>query len=749
MSYRFIGKSNPIHDAYGKVTGCTKYAGDMVLPGMVYCEMIFSPYPNANVINVDVQDALKLPGVIKVFYCFNTSTKMFNRFKTVSGQQVYEQERVFNQHVRFVGDRVAAVAATSPEIAKQAAKLVRIEYEELPFSLSIQKTLEGMIDDIFEDGAVYEAPEVTIGDVQGLDKTASAAITTHTELKRITHVTMETHCCIADYKKETGILTIQSPTQSVFSVRMIVGDLLDMPYHKVRVIKTTMGGSFGSKQEWITEPVAAYMAKDLARPVKVVYDRRSEQISTVSRCPMSADITSFFSSDGTLLGIKADASLDAGGYVGSTYDYALAMSYKFTRSYRVPNLQFSSRAVITNTPVSGAYRGWTSPEETVLLEHNVNMAARKLGMDPIDIRIKNAYAEGDIDLRIGVPIENTQIVRALKEGRALFNWDQKKKDCKMYSGRYRRGVGVACGSHVNGYYPRKQDFGTAELSVNEDGSLHINMTLHDHGCGSVTAFKMIAAESLGIDMSCILLGEGDTAVTPFDMGCFSSRSVYVLGRTLLNACAELKEEIIQNASLIYGIPKERLSYKNGSVWEEEKQIASLKDIGQKSILTLQKQLRTSTHYTNTTNPGVHGVHFAEIEVDTYTGFVKILDYLAVHDIGQTINRKMCIAQIQGAVMMGIGTALQEKLAINSHGVPKSSLKDYHLLTSCDLPPIRVHLIEEHSKNGPYGAKSVGEVSYVPVTAAIVGAVNDALESDLCSIPLDPETIIEHVNTMEK
>ena len=749
MSYTLVGKSFPISDSLGKATGRIKYAGDMDFPNLLYIEMIFSPHPHAYVKTVDAKEALSIPGVVKVYHCFNTSSKMFNRFRTVYGQPVYEQERVFNEHVRFVGDRVAAVVATSPEIAKKASKFVKIQYEKLPFSLNIRETLDGAISDIFPDGSIYEVPEVNIGNVTSLKNTDTIQVKTHTELSRICHITMETHCCVASYDQDTGLLTIKSPNQSVFSVRTVVGDLLDLPYNKVRVIKTTMGGSFGCKQEWMTEPVAAYIAKDLGKSVKLVYNRAAEQISTVCRCPLSGNITGYYTKDGTLKGVDADASLDAGAYVGNTYDYALAMGYKFTRNYRVPNLKFSSRAVITNTPVSGAYRGWSSPEATMILEHNLNMAAKKLGIDPIELRLKNVYQEGDIDNRINVPVENTQIKRALKEGRQLFDWEQKKKSHLFYKGRYLRGLGVACGGHVSGYYPRKQDFGTVDLAVNEDGTLQINASLHDHGCGSVTAFKMMAAEELGVDMSTIALSEADTAVTPFDMGCFSSRTVYVLGRTLVEACKKLKNTALLYASMIYDIPLAELTYRQGCIINNKQPIASIKDIGRDSIFKLQKQLRASADYINTTNPGVHGVHFAEVEVDTYTGFVKVLDYLAVHDIGQAINTGMCKGQIQGAVMMGIGAALQEKLVMTQNGQPKSSLKDYHVMTSCDLPPIRVHLIEEHSKEGPYGAKSIGEVAYVPVSAAIVGAVNDALDAELCSIPLDPEAIVKYIRSKKE
>lgn len=749
MKYHLIGKNVPVCDAKEKAAGRARYVSDMSFPGILYIEMVFSTKPHALIKSIDTKAAEAVPGVIRVFHCFNTPERTFNRFRTVYGQPVYEQERIFADHIRFAGDRVAAVAATSREAARKAAGRISVTYQDLPFSLNIQETSDGRIDDIFPDGAVYETPAVDIGDVDGLKSADAVQVTTHTELARICHVTMETHGCIANYEMDSGQLTIYTPCQSVFSVRTVVADLLELPYHRVRVVKTTMGGSFGCKQEWITEPVAAYIAKELGRPVQLIYSRPAEQVSAVSRCPLTGDVTGYYTADGVLKGIVADASLDAGAYVGNTYDYAMAMGYKFTRSYRVPNLRFTSRAVITNTPVSGAFRGWTSPEAATMLEHNVNMAARRLGIDPVNIRLKNAYVEGDIDNRINVPLENTQITRALKEGRELFAWDQKKAENAAYTGRFLRGVGVACGSHVNGYFPRKQDFGTVDIAVNEDGTVQINMTLHDHGCGSITAFKMMAAEALGIDMASILLREADTAVTPFDMGCFSSRTVYVLGRTLIEACGKLKQAALQNVSEIHHIPLDKLTCCGGAVVCGTEEIASFKEIGRDSIFKLQRQLRASAHYVNTTNPGVHGVHFAQVEVDTCTGFVKVLDYLAVHDIGQAINRGMCVGQIQGAVMMGIGAALQEKLCLDRNGQPKSSLKDYHLMTSCDLPPIRVHLIEEPSKEGPYGAKSIGEVAYVAVAAAIVGAVNDALGSDLCAIPLDPESIVRYLSTKEE
>lgn len=745
---KYIGKAVPIADCWEKVTGSIKYVGDMTFSDMLYVAMIFSPHPNCLVKSVDCAAALAVPGVKAVYHCFNTPQDTYNRFRTFYGQEVYNQERIFNEHLRFVGDRVAAVAAESPDIGQKAAELIKIEYEELPYSLDIATTMTGKIDDIFADGAVYNVPTVEIGDYSNVCA-ATVEVATKSSLSRIAHIPMETHCCIADYNKNSGQLLVLSPNQSVFSIRTVLGDLLKIPYNKIRVVKAVMGGSFGCKQEWVLEPVAAYIAKDLNRPVKLVYKRSEDMISTVSRGPVEAEVKSYFTDEGILKGLLVDASVDAGAYVGNSYDYALAMSYKYTRNYRVPYMKYDSRAVITNTPVSGAFRGWSSPEATLMLEHNLNVAAERLGMDQLDIRLKNAYKEGDIDNRIDTCLENTQIIRCLKEGREIFEWDKKKAAAAKSGGRYLRGIGVACGGHVSGYYPRKQDFATVGISVNEDGTVNIQATLHDHGCGTVTCFKMIAADTLGLDIGDILLSEGDTAVTPFDMGCFSSRTTYVIGRALKDCCEKLLKEVLKTAAQIHNVAFEDLEYRQGQIYCGGKLLTSFKEVGRDSILLLQRQLYVTEAYINMTNPGVHGVHFAEVEVDCYTGFVKVLDYLAVHDIGRAINKGMCIAQIQGAVTMGIGAALQEKISLNDSGKPKNSLKDYHLMTSCDLPEIKVHLIEEPSEQGPFGAKSIGEVCYVPVAAAIVGAVNDALKSDMCTIPMNPDLILDYISRRER
>lgn len=748
---KHVGKSYPIHDAVNKVTGRAVYAGDMELAGMLHLAILFSPIPHGWVRKLDCSKALAYPGVVDVIHCFNTTTKDYNRYHTQFRQPLIHNEHVFNEHVRFVGDRVAGVIARTPEIAREAVKLIEAEYEELPYSLDMFDTLDGRIDDVHEQGAIYGSFENVCGTMPEIPDLVNVETTTW--LSRINHMCMETHCCVADYDKGLNHLTIYSPNQAVFGIRSVIADLFEMDYQNVRVVKTTMGGSFGAKQEWIMEPVAAAAALKVGRPVRLVYNRSETMVSTISRSPMYFKTGFQFTRDGKLQGVDCDLTLDAGAYLGNSYNYATAMSYKFFRVYKYPFRKFVSRAVITNTTVSGAFRGWTSPEMTIMFEHNMNMAARKLGMDAIDIRLQNVMDEGDIDPMIDVSVGDFKGRKALLMGREEFKWEQKKEEIREFNAsnrRFKRGQGVAIGGHVNGFYPTKPDFTRVDMRMTESGSVLCNVTLHDHGCGTVTAFQMMAAEELGLNISQVRIKEGDTDNTPLDFGCFSSRTIYVIGRATVECAKKLKERMCECFAALEKIDAEDVVSHGGVVSSKSKPELTYTwiDLVHKCQQIYQHEIFASYEYVNETNPGVAGVHLAMVEVDTYTGMTKIMDYLAVHDLGQAINREICEAQTQGAVIMGSGAALTEHVRIHPSGRSINSLKDYHLINSFEAPDVKVLFIEEGNTQGPYGAKTIGEVCHVPVTAAIVGAVNDALQSDMNHIPLSPDVITKYLSDRE-
>lgn len=738
-----IGKSYPIHDAVEKAAGSAVYAGDIKRKGMAYAALIRSGIPHGYVKEIDFSEVEAMPGVIGYVSCLTDCGNPFSRYRNNKGQITAEQEHVWNRHVRFVGDRIGCILAKSQEEARRAVKKVRISYEAYPAVLTVEESLAGKGTEIHEEGSVSEEILVEVGAVP---EGEWITVSSESRLSRINHMAMEPHVCTADYNCHTGQLTLWSPNQSVHGIRTVIGDIFGMPYHKVRVIKTTMGGSFGGKQEWMVEPAAAAAAMYYKGAVQLCLTREEVFQSTINRAPMELKAKGLYGRDGKIMSFQVDNTLDAGAYLGNSKDYCAAMANKFFRCYHYPHMKYTGRAVITNTPVSGAFRGWTSPELAIGLEHNLNMAARELNIDPLELRLTNAAMPGDIDPRLLESLGEIRLRECILRGRERFCWDKRREEDREFNKkneRYHRGTAIACGGHLNGYFPRVNDFCQIDMRMTETGNVLVNATLHDHGCGTVMAFKMIVAEALALSPDMVQIGEGDTAVTPFDYGCYSSRSTYVIGRAAMECASLMTGKLKHVIFRLYGVPEDKLSVGDGFVkYLEEGKCWSYADIVQASHGKLQEELFVNHQFINSSNPGVTGAHFAHVEVDLGTGDVELLDYLAVHDIGRAINPEMCRAQVQGAVVMGAGAALTEEVLVASDGTSLGTLRKYHLLNMGAVPEIQVEFIEDEGTEGPYGCKSIGEACHVPPAAAIIGAVNEALWSDLCHIPLNQDRIGE-------
>ncbi|MFV0503283.1 MAG: xanthine dehydrogenase family protein molybdopterin-binding subunit [Lachnospirales bacterium] len=745
---KVIGKDYPIHDAVGKVTGKTIYVGDMEMQNMAHAAVIFSDISHGIVTEIDDSEALKVEGVIKILTCFNTTQRMYNRYRREAKQLVEDEECIFNKHVRFVGDKIGVVIAETEDIARKAVNLIKITYKKLPHSFSTDETLTGIINGIHEYG-VIATHECEIGN-KDLGQSGEVTVTTTTKFPSIDHLTMETHGVVASYEKSNNFLTIWSPCQSVHGIRTVLADLLVMPYSNVRAIKATMGASFGAKQEIMLEPIAAISSIETERPVKLIYNRKEDFISTISRGAVEAKITSKFKKDGTLTALYPEITLNAGAYLANSHAYIRVMAGKLFRAYKYDYANYKAKAVITNTPVSGGFRGWAAPEITIPMEHNFNEAAKILNMDPLELRLKNVAEENDIDIFNDISLGEIKIKDCLTKGGSNFHWETKKKDTLEFNKintRYKRGIGVACGGHVSGFYPKLHDFSMAEIRLCEDSSVILNVTMHDHGCGTVRAMQMIVAEILGIDVDKIRAEEGDTNKSPYETGCYSSKTTYVLGKAVYNCAENLLEEIKSAASEILKVDKDDIIVMDGSVTLKSNSDIKMTygDIAVKSIRELQKEILAISQYTNVSNPGTVGAHFAEVEVDTYTGMTKILSYTAACDIGKALNPAMCIAQIQGAVIMGAGGALTEHTKVSPSGLSTTSIKDYHVINAFESPQIDVVLIEEGKTDGPFGAKSIGEISHIPVSATIAGAVNNALNSSIGDLPLNPDKIADYLS----
>ena len=739
---KYVGHTFPIHDALQKASGNLKYLSDMTLPNMLYAKLLLSPIAHGLITRIDTSRAEALPGVIRVFTHLNTPSKAYSRYRIVPNQDFcVEDERLLTDKVRFVGDRVAAVVATNKETAKQAISLIQVEYEALSVLSTPEKALQEQETKIHPKGNLIHEYEYKLGE-QVLQPDDCIVVETTTHTQKMHHAAMETHACLADFDS-SGKLTLWAGCQGVFGVRTIVSDLLELSYNKVRIIKVPMGGSFGGRQETILEPITAFLAKEVRHPVKLTLTREETIISTMTRPATTSRIRTRVTKEGILAECSVDTIVDAGAYATSSIDNTFAMSKKICKLYRIPYYEHSGKTVYTNTPVAGGARGWGAPEIMTAMEIHMDAVAKRLSMDLVEFRLKNLVHPYDLDKASHISLGNARVIECLERGTAAFGWSERfNRDPDQ--GRFRRGVGLACAAHKNGMYGGFPEHSTMTLKMNEDGSFILNTGLHELGCGTITSITQIAAEVLDIDPSYITVLEADTEYGPYDFGSYGSRVTYICGACAYEVAKKVKVQLLECASHILQKPKQYLKATNGRVLiiGNEQQSITYRDIATTAKIKDNTDIVITHTYHGSSNPGAYAVHFAEVEVDTATGRVRVLDYLAAHDIGKAINPGMVEGQIQGAVQMGIGYALYEEIKVGNDGsIINNSLKNYHVLNAPDMPTVKTLLIELGGDEGPYGAKSIGEIALVPVAAAVVNAVNNALATSMSNMPLTPEKII--------
>ena len=738
---RFVGGSYPVHDVAQKVTGELVYGSDFSLPGMLHAKLVLRTVPHGTVKRIDVSRAEALPGVVKVFSCFNSPMDTFCRARIHPGQDLAtHDETLFSEHVRFVGDRVAAVVASSRAVAEAAAALVEVEYEELPPLLTVEDALARDDVPIHPGGNVAYEFEVEKGERPDLE--GAVVVSSSTTTPRAHHGALEPHVCIAQGFASGG-MTVWTISQGAYAARTVIAELLHLEYHRVRVVKVPMGGSFGGKTEYIVEPVAAFLAHALRRPVKLLLDREECIAATMVRPATATTIRTACSPSGELLDFEAASTLDSGAYASSTPDYSIHMCKKVTKLYRLPHYHHRSRAVLTTTPVGGAARGWGAPEIAAATEIHMDRVAAALRMDPVEFRLRNLVLPYDTDLVTGLPLGDARVRECLERGAVAFDWAARRAR-PAGRGRYRRGVGVACGAHKNGMFGAFPEASNMALKMNEDGTFELSASLHDPGCGVVTTMKVIVGEVLGIHPDLIAAGEADTSTTPFDYGTYGSRMTYVVGACARATAEKVKTRLLAAAADLLEEPVERLYVADGTVRvrDDGERAIAYRDIALLSGMRHLPEISASLTYYAVSNPASYSVQFAEVEVDCATGLTAVTDFLAVGDVGRAINRGMCEAQFQGAVQMGIGYALYEHVDVDAAGRSGvDGFKNYHMVNAPDMPDVQVLLVEHDGDDGPYGAKSVGEIATVPTAPAVVNAVNNALGTQLSDLPLIPERVV--------
>ncbi len=753
-SSEIIGSSVPRIDAVEKVTGRAVYGPDLKLPGMLYAKVLRSSLPHARVLNVDTSRAERLPGVKAVV----SGKDCLSRY----GLVLQDQFPFAPDKVRYIGDPVAGVAAIDADTAEEALNLIRVDYEELPPVFDPIEAMDPASPLVHEDlGSYWCVPiffpkagtnicnhfKIRKGDVEeGFRQSDFITENTFTT-PMIQHCHLEPHVTTTKFEP-SGQVTIWSSTQHPYSVRREMARFLNLPINRVRVIVTCVGGGFGAKVLVKVEPLCLVLAAKVKnfKPVQVLLTREEEFFASVVRHPTITSIKAGVRKDGILMALQTRMIFDTGGYADAGPVVSRSSGMAITGPYRVPNIRSDSFSVYTNKPIAGAFRGFGVPQLSWAMDSTMDILADGLGMDPVEFRLKNALEEGDMSAT-GQVLHSVGIKECIQKAADAIGWRQKPK---KYRGK---GIGTL--------YKMTQtpSSSSAFVKMSEDGSVEVLCSTVDIGQGSNTVFAQIAAEELGVEVKNVQVVSPDTNVTPFDHGTASSRSTFHMGNAVKLAAADAKKQLFEVAADFFEVRPENLESRGGRIFVKGSKGPGIPISGIPMGITYGKgkpiigrgtfSVPDATPLDQETGQGVYpsifwlyGAQCAEVEVDPETGKVEILRITAAHDLGRVINRLNCEQQVEGAVITGAGTALLEELVLRKGTPVNRNFRDYRIPTAMDAPEVTSIFVEAAHKDGPFGAKGVGEPALAPTAPAIGNAIYNAIGVRIKDLPITPEKILK-------
>lgn len=760
-----VGKRLPRPDAFDKAIGVAKYTVDIKPPGMLIGKVLRSPYPHAKILKIDTSKAEKLSGVVAVITREDTPKTRFTRSKgsvtIIKPEKVVEDEMVINDKARFIGDPVAAVAAINERIADEALELIDVEYEVLPAVFDAVEAMNPGAPRIHDDTENNVALYTTYieGDAEKGFQEADVIVeeTFWTSKQKVCH--LEPSACIASFDSD-GRLTIWSPGQHAFPFRRKVSEIFGIPEGKITWITPYVGGAFGNGQSLRAEPICIALAKKAGRPVKLEYTSEEDFVATETRQPCIMTGKIGVKKDGTITALQLKLIGNSGPYLSQCVKTTKVTLVMFGALYRCSNVYGEGYSVYTNTVNSGGHRGYGAPQAYYVLEQLVDMACEKIGMDPMEFRLKNHRRVGDpsmysfvskdeklgAETRKPLPIESCQLAECIRRGAERIGW--KEKWGKKKEGRIRRGVGMATYIYISSAFPVDFQHSSVFIKFNEDGSANLVVSACDFGQGVLASLGQIAAEELGIRAEDIRIVSGNTDITMYDTGQYSSRSCYIIGNSVLGAARLAKQRLLERAAQIIGIPAGELDVKDRQIYVKktgEKKI-SVAEVTWQAMYNADNFSNISAKYAwqPTSNAFPFQAAFAEVEVDTESGGVKILKVVAAQDIGRAINPITVEGQVQGGGLQGVDWALHSDFVTNPvTGVLESiNFTNYRVSSTMDVPEFDVILIEEPTPSGPFGAKSVGESGTIAIAPAIYNAIYDAVGVRVKDMPVTPEKIIE-------
>ena len=755
MSNKILGSDINRVDAVAKVTGKAKYTDDFIERDMLVGKVLRSPYAHAYVKNINVEEASKLDGV----YAIITSKDLLRvKFATAGhpysldpGHRDVEDRLILTDKARLVGDAIAAVVAKDEIIADKALKLIKVDYKILPSVFVPEESVKENAPKIHEDrkNNIIASSVIDIGDIDNEFKNADFIFEGEYETSIVQHCQLENQTAYA-YVDSNDRIVIVTSTQIPHIVRRVVGQALDIPWGRIRVIKPYVGGGFGNKQDVIIEPLTAAMTLAVnGRPVRFSLSREEVFIDTRTRHAMKFNIKSAVSKEGKLLGIYMDNIVNNGAYASHGHSIAMSAASKFRPLYNFNSIRVEPKTVYTNLPTAGAMRGYGIPQVCFALEAHIEDIAVKLNIDSIKFRKDNFISLGHTDPLSGIKVRSFELDKCIERGKELIKWDEKKELYKNQNSNKRKGLGMACFSYFSGTHPVALELAGARIVMNQDGSVQLQVGATEIGQGSDTVFSQMVAEVLGLDMKDVhIVTTQDTDITPFDTGAYASRQTFVTGAAVKKAAEEVKEKVLSIVSKKFGLNVEELDIEDGNIIEKKLNdiLCPLSEIAMYSYYDRinAKPITSDTSENVRINAVAYGVTFAEVEVDIESGKIEVLEIYNIHDSGKIMNYKLAEGQVQGGVSMGLGYALSEQMLFDKKtGKPlNNNLLDYKIQTILDTPKIGVDFVEEADPAGSFGQKSLGENPTISPAPAIRNAVLDATGVALNKLPMNPQSVFE-------
>ena len=762
-----VGKNLRKVDGQKLVTGSPAFTGDLHMHGMLYGKILPSPHAHARIRRIDTAKAKALPGVHAVL----TYQDVPRVPHTTAGQAWPEPSPydtyLLDSKMRFVGDRVAAVAAESRAIAEQALRLIEVDYEVLPAVLDMEQAMAPgapVIHDEPDATKIYDASRNIaghilreIGNVDEGFRQSDFIFEREFRTQRQQHCMLEPHITIC-WLDGDGRLVIRSSTQVPYHCRRQVAMILQLPVSRVHVIKPRIGGGFGGKQEMLLEDICGALALASRRPVRMEYTREEEFYMARSRHPQILHMRMGVKRDGTVMASHLKVLATTGAYGSHANTVQGNTGSKVLPLYRADHLRFECDVVYTNTPVAGAFRGYGCPQGFFAQETLVDEICQQLKIDPVEFRQKNAIRLGDTDRlsaqlgegKEGLPrvVRSCGLPECLDRGAAAIDWRRKRASLPDPASHLKRGVGMACtmqGSGIAGI-----DWASAFLKMNEDGSFYLQAGASDVGAGADTVLAQIAAETLGVTLDKIVITTGDTDTTPFDVGAYASSTTIISGGAVKKAAAKVRAQVLAVAANMLHVPVENLACGNNEIFTTcaPFQRIPISDVALQAMYKEKTQIMDGASHFNTDSPPPFSVTFAEVEVDTQTGKVSVLHLATAVDPGTAINPMQAEGQVEGAVTQGLGYALTEELLLDDEGRPtNANFMDYKIFSAKDMPKLTTILVQTDEPMGPYGAKSVSEVPINGPAPAIANAIFHATGVRLRKLPMTPEDVLRALHAL--